>query len=334
MMHISKIADIVSGSIEGDNDLNIDGICDIENGKKNHLVYLKDEKYIKFLSSNSASVILLDSTIKLPTNINKTLIRVKNSSLSFIKLMKFFRIQKNPNFKEGIHKTAIIDGKASLSNDLTIGPHVTIEVGAVIGRNVVIKSGSFIGANSKIGDNTFINSNVSIYDNVDIGKNCLIESGTVIGSDGFGISTNNKIHYHIPHIGNVEIGDDVLIGSNCTIDRGTINSTKIGNNSKLDNMIHIGHNTAVGNNCIICGQTGIAGSVNIGDNVTIAGKVAIIDHLNIEDNVTILTGSCVFKSIKSNSLYSGNPARPHKNRVKEDIIISKLPDMYKNFIKK
>jgi len=333
MLYISKLAEIVNGTVIGDNNLQIDGICDIENGKKNHIAYIKNNKYLKYLNSNLSSAIIIDSSINLPIDFNKTIIKVKNAQIAFISLMQFYN-SKMLVSKKGIHKSSLIHESAILGEDIYIGPNVVIEENVVIGNKVKIFSGTYIGNNVEIGNNTCINSNVSIYHNVFIGNNCYIEAGTVLGSDGFGIISVDKLHHRIPHIGLLKIGNDVLIGSNCSIDRGTINDTSIGNNTKIDNMVHIAHNVVIGDSCLLCGQVGIAGSVKIGNNVTIAGKVAIIDHIVIGKNSTILTGSCVFKSIKENSLYSGNPARPHKNRVKEDIVVSKLPELYKKlFIK-
>ena len=334
MFDLCNIAKLVKGKIVGNTDLVIKGICDIELGKKDHIAYIKNNQFLKYLKSNKASVLLVDDSIKLPNDFNKTILKVNDSSLAFVSLMGYFRSIQFPPYKSGINKSASINKNAKLGKNIFIGPNAVIESGVVLGDDIFIGAGTYIGQNTKIGNKTYIHPNVSIYHNINIGKKCYIESGAVIGPDGFGILSNHNNNLRIPHIGTVVIGDDVLIGSNCCIDRGTINSTEIGDNTKLDNMVHIGHNTRIGKNCLICGQTGIAGSVKIDDNVTIAGKVGIIDHIHIGKNSTILTSSCVLKSIKPNSLYSGNPARPHKNRVKEDVIVSKLPNLYKKlFIK-
>ena len=156
-----------------------------------------------------------------------------------------------------------------------------------------------------------------------------IESGCIVGSSGFGLLTLNNQHQHIPHVGKVIIKDNVLIGSNCTIDRGTIDNTIINQGTKFDNIVHVGHNVIIGENCIICAQVGIGGSTSIGDNVVIGGQTGIIDHLNIENNVIIGPKSYVVKSIKKGLYFSGNPARKHKDHIRQTILISKLPDIYK-----
>jgi UDP-3-O-[3-hydroxymyristoyl] glucosamine N-acyltransferase len=167
-----------------------------------------------------------------------------------------------------------------------------------------------------------------------IGKNCKIKSGSIIGESGFGLVTDkDKKHHEIPHIGKVIIKDNVLIGGNCTIDKGTIDDTIIGNGTKFDNLVHIGHNVIIGDNCLICAQVGIGGSTKIDNHVIIGGQTGIIDNLLINENVIIGPKSYVIKSIEANTYVSGNPARNHRDHVKQDILISKLPEIYKKITK-
>ena len=187
--------------------------------------------------------------------------------------------------------------------------------------------------NSQIGKKTKINSNVSIYNKTSIGNEVIIESGSIIGSHGFGLTFHNGENHIIPHNGRVIIEDKVWIGSNCSIDRGTINDTIIGKGTKMDNLIQIAHNVKIGSNCVIAGHSAIAGSTNIGNYVTIAGKVGIIGHLTIEDNCTIASMSQVTKSLKQNSFVSGIPARDHKNNLKLTAQINKLDSLFKNLKK-
>lgn len=330
MNKISKICEIVNGEIYGDIDLDILGVCDIEVGKENHVSFILNDSYSKFLSTTKASVVIISKEIDISNINDKTFIFVDNPSKAFIKLLKFYNSYLD---LVGVSKTAMICESASIGKDCYIGENVVIHSNVKIGDRVKIKSGTVIDSNSIIDNDCFINSNVSINHNIKIGKRCYIESGSVIGSDGFGTVYYDNKHVRIPHIGTVVISNDVLIGSNCSIDRGTINNTEIGENTKLDNMVHIGHNVKIGKGCLICGQVGIGGSCNIGDNVIIGGKVGFIDHIDVGDNTKIVAHSMVYKSIPSNSYFSGDPARDHKQRIKQDIIISKITDIYKKIKK-
>ena len=169
-----------------------------------------------------------------------------------------------------------------------------------------------------------MSNNVVIEHDVVIGKNTIIQSGSVIGADGFGTVLDNGKHLNFPHIGKVIIGDDVWIGSNTTIDRGSIGDTIIGDNTKIDNLIQIAHNVRIGKSCLIASGTAIAGTSIIGDNVSIGGQVGIVGHLKIGDNCIIGAKSLVTKSFSGNIFISGNPAMLHKKRIKQDVALRKL----------
>jgi len=324
---LDEICKILDGKIFGNSDIVIKGLCDIEKGKSDYLSFIRHQSYEKFLTTTKASVIVVNLDFNIPSNSKKTFIKVKNPSLAFITILDYFK--NNKIIKSGLHNSAVISKSSKLGDGCFIGPNVIINDNTVIGDNVIIKGNTVIDSNCIIKSNTCINYNVTINRDVEIGSNCFIDSGTTVGSEGFGTYVHKGQHLNIPHIGKVVIEDDVLIGSNCSIDRGTINNTVIGCNSKLDNMIHIGHNVQLGQSCLICAQTGIGGSCNIGDNVIIGGKVGFIDHINIGENTSIVAHSMVFKSVRANSYISGDPARNHRDRIKQDVCISKLPNQFK-----
>jgi len=305
---ISEIANQINGIIEGNPDLEISGVCDIKKGQEGKITFLGNSKYMKFFNSTNSSAIIVDSKQSFDKS-DKTLIRVKNPHLGFAKTLELFQ-EKNYTRSE-IHPTAVFNNTVKIGKNVFIGPNV------------------YIGDYTTIGDNCTINANVTIYHQTEIRNSVTIDSGAIIGADGFGWVEDSGKHHKIPQIGNVIIYDDVWIGANCTIDRGTFNPTIIGESSKLDNQIHIAHNVQIGINCLIAGQTGIAGSTNIGNNVTIAGQCGIADNIEIGDNSIIAAKSAVLQSLPKNSFVSGNPARQHKNRIKQELIIQKLPEILK-----
>jgi UDP-3-O-[3-hydroxymyristoyl] glucosamine N-acyltransferase len=193
--------------------------------------------------------------------------------------------------------------------NVLVGNNCTIGSGSIIGSNTVIEQNVIIAENSVLG--SFIKLKNSI-----IGKSVIIQDGCKIGLKGFGFIPTNKINLKFPHIGKVVIGDNVEIGSNCTIDRGSIDDTVIGQNTYLDNQVHIAHNVKIGNNCMIAGQVGFAGSTIIGNNVSIGGQAGISGHLKIGNNVKIGGGSGVVKNVPDNSIVMGYPAVPLKEFLK------------------
>ena len=332
MISILEISKLINGKIVGNKNLEIENVCGIENGNVSCITYLKNSSFEKYINTNKASVFIVNKKLNLEKH-DKTFLVVENPSMSFIKVLDFFKSKKTLK-KTGISNKAIISPKAKIGKNVYVGPNVCIEEGAFIADYVSIHPGTFIGYNSIINKNTEICSNVTIHENVTIGENCRIDSGTVVGSEGFGIiSSSDNNNYNIPHLGCVIIENNVTIGSNCSIDRGTINDTVISEFTKLDNLIQIGHNVIIGRNCLIASQVGIAGSTKIGDNVIIAGQSGIIDHINVGDNSTIAVKSCVYKNLPENSFVSGIPAINHLDKLKQDIIIKKLPLIYKNIKK-
>jgi UDP-3-O-[3-hydroxymyristoyl] glucosamine N-acyltransferase len=266
------------------------------------------------------------SNVELDKN-TKTIIIVDNPSLGFAQTLEMFDKRK-PTF-EGIHKSAVIGTNVKLGKNLTILPNAVIEDNVELGDNSFIGAGVYIGNGSTIGYNSKINSNVTIYDFTIIGNHVTIDSGTVIGADGFGWVTDKGKHHKIPQIGRVVLGDYVWIGANCCIDRGTFKDTKIGKYSKLDNQIHIAHNVQIGESCLFAAMVGIAGSTIIGNYVTLAGQVGVVGHITIGDRVIVASKSAVMQSVQSGKFISGIPAQDHRLWLKQEIASKKIPDMMK-----
>ncbi len=316
MFLVSEISKLINGKIIGDSDFLIEGICSIKNGKINHMTYLKNSSYKRYLKKSNASVFIIDKDFN-EIYKDKIYIKVDNSGLAFIKVLKYFKKKIMTNNK----KNNISDAK--ILDNVSLGENVHI------GRNSIIYPGCYIGDNSIVGENCILYPNTILYKDVEIGNNCVIDAGCVIGADGFGLIQDNDISYNIPHIGKVLIGDYVTIGSNTCIDRGTIDDTIIEDNVKIDNMVQIAHNVKINNNCVIAGQVGIAGSTVLYENVKIGGGVSIIDNLEIGKNSVILGNSFVWKNVKENSFISGDPAEDHKLRLKKIASLNRIVEKNK-----
>ena len=313
MISIIEISNMIGGKIVGNDDILVEGICGIKNGKKKHLTYVKNDSYKKYIKNCQASVFIVDNDYSDFLK-SKTFIKVKNSGLSFIKILEIFKNKLEPHKQS----SPALGDNVKIANNVTLGKNVTI------GDNSVIHPGCFIGDNSKIGNETILFPNVVIYNNVKIGNSCIIDGGCIIGADGFGLIEDDDIFHNIPHIGKVIIGNNVTIGSNTCIDRGTIDDTVIKNNVKIDNLVQIAHNVVIHDNCIIAGQVGIAGSTTLHKNVKVGGRSGIIDHLSIGENSIIAGNSFVWKSIDRDSFISGDPAEDHKTRLKKIAAFNKL----------
>ncbi|MDR1742179.1 MAG: UDP-3-O-(3-hydroxymyristoyl)glucosamine N-acyltransferase [Synergistaceae bacterium] len=230
--------------------------------------------------------------------------------------------------KRGIHWAAAVAKGAHVSNAAWVGPMCVVEDGASIGNGARLLSSVFVGSGASIGDGTVIEPNVSIMQGVRIGKNCVVHANTAIGCDGFGFLPGPDGLVKIPQIGGVEVGDDVEIGACCAIDRGAIGDTVVGDGTKIDNHVQIGHNVKIGRHCVICAMSGIAGSSVVEDGVTIAVQVGVTDHARIGAGATLAGRAGVTNDVPPGLVVSGFPARPHGEAKRAQVLAMRLPELY------
>jgi len=322
---IKELAELVDGRLEGNGSVIISGIRGIKEAKIGDITFLANRRYMAFVKTTKASAIIALPDIFIPED--KVVIRHKNPSFAFAKLMDVLYPDKN-FFYIGIHPTAVIGKGVKLGKDISIQPYVVIEDGASIGEKTVIGAGAFIGRKTSIGAGTLIYPRVTIREKITIGSRCIIHSGTVIGSDGFGYILVKGVHHKIPQAGTVIIEDDVEIGANVTIDRARFDKTWIKQGTKIDNLVQIAHNVVIGKNSIIVAQVGISGSTVIGDNVILAGQAGIAGHINVGDNAIVAAQAGVTKSVPKGVMVSGYPAAEHSNARKIHALVNRLPKLY------
>jgi len=329
-----QVAEIVGGDVEGNDQVSIDSLAKIENGKEGSLSFLGNPKYKKFLDSSKSSIVIVADNFVSDKNLTKTLIKVKDPNEAFSKLLDLFGNQTSS--RSGIDKLSSVDNTVSIGKDVYLGAFSICEKDSIIGKNCKIYSQVYVGENVKIGSNTIVYPGVKIYNNSVIGNNCIIHSGTVIGSDGFGFNLDkNGNQLKVNHNGNVIIEDNVEIGANCTVDKATLGSTLIKEGVKLDNE----DNVEIGENTVIAACVGIAGSTTIGKNCMIGGQAGISGHLKIGDRVMVQAQSGVMKNIPSDSTVMGMPAFNYLDYNKSYVhfknlpkIMSKLNDLFKKTI--
>lgn len=323
---LRELADFVQGQLTGGDKIEIFGVAGIEDAKEGQITFLSNPKYATNINTTAASAIVVPSEI---TSALKPLIRVKNSYLAFAKIMTLFASDQ-PTLPAGIHKTAIIGGNVKIPQNAAVGAYSLIGNDVSIGENTVIYPHVYVGDRTRIGSDALIYPLVSIRNDIEIGNKVIIHSGAVIGSDGFGFApTGDGKNFKIPQLGKVIIGNEVEIGANVTIDRGTMGATRIGNGTKIDNLVQIAHNVEIGENCLIVAQVGISGSTKIGNNVVIAGQAGIIGHITIGDKAKIGAQAGVTRSVESGEVVSGYPARPHREALRIDAQLHKLPELVK-----
>jgi UDP-3-O-[3-hydroxymyristoyl] glucosamine N-acyltransferase len=316
---LKNIASFVDGDISGNPNLEIIGVSEIQNGHSGTISFLGNQSYRKYMDSTEASAVIVSDEKYLS---GKDGIIVKDPQLAIAKVLSmFFPEEYKPR---GIHPNAVIDSSAIIGKNITIESGAVIESGVTISDNTFIGANTFIGEKSKIGSNSKIYQNVVIYHEVHIGNSTTIHASAVIGCDGYGFVKDENGHFKIPQTGNVLIGDNVEIGASSVIDRATIGQTIIGNMTKVDNLVHIGHNVQIGNNCLITAQVGIAGSAKINNNCSFGGQSGVAPHVEIGPKSIIASKSGVTKSLSGGEMYGGFPARPIKEQNKRDAVHSEV----------
>ena len=306
---VQWIANFIGAELVGNTSALATGINEIHKVEEGDIVFVDHPKYYEKCISSAATVIIINKKTDFPPE--KTLLIVNEPFESYLKLVNHF------------HPFAPSSKNISDS--------------AMIGRNTVIMPNCFIGNHVQIGDDCIIHPNVTILDHCVIGNSVIIQAGTVIGSDAFYYNKRNDrdVHYKkMTSCGRVVIEDHVEIGANCTIDRGVSGDTLIETGTKIDNLVHIGHDTEVGRNCLFAGQVGIAGATKIEDNVILWGQVGVSKTLTIGRNAVVYAQSGVKDSIEGDKVYFGSPVEEAREKMKEFVWIKRIPQLWEKVMGK
>jgi UDP-3-O-[3-hydroxymyristoyl] glucosamine N-acyltransferase len=320
----SQISEILEGEVVGNPNAEVFKLSKIEEGSEGSLSFLSNPKYLNYIYSTNASVVIVNNTFVIEKEIKTTLIKVADAYGAFTKILEFYSQPKNN--KTGIETQSVISDNVKYGENLYLGSFSYIGQNTILGDNVKIYPNSFIGENVVIGNNVSIFAGAKIHSDTIIGNNCAIYSGAIIAADGFGFAPNaDGTFTKIPQIGNVIIEDNVDIGACTTIDRATMGSTIIRKGVKLDNQIQIAHNVEIGENTVIAAQTGIAGTTKIGKNCMIGGQVGIAGHLIIGNNVRVQAQSGIGRNVKDNEILQGSPSFGYNDYSKSYVHFKNLP---------
>jgi len=316
---LGEIVDYVGARFDGPRAQSVIGIAPLGEATSEELSFLANPKYRAQLEVTAAGAILVPANLE---GADSRWIRVENPYFAMARIAtRWFTRRSMP---QGISPKAVIAPDAKLGANVAIGPFVTIGNDVAIGDDVVIFQNVSIEAGSTIGDKTIIYPNVVIYDGTRVGNRCIIHATVVIGSDGYGFTMHEGKHHKIPQTGIVRVEDDVEIGAGTTIDRATFGETVIGEGTKIDNLVQIGHNVRIGKHCLLVSQVGIAGSAELGDYVFVAGQGGIGGHLKIGNRVQVGGGSKVFADVADGMKVMGSPAIPIRDYARLQLMLKRL----------
>jgi len=301
-----KLAEITGAKVQGDPEYQINSVADLESATASDASFLSNPLYAPLLKKTEAGVVCIDSTAEqLP---GKNYLICENSSLAFQKIAELLYGDRKPTGFTGIHPTAVIHESAKIGPNVTICPHAVIDAHVEIGAGTIVGPFTYIGADVHVGESCILHAHSVVREYCWLGNRVILQPGAVVGSCGFGYSTNEKgEHIKLNQIGNVVLEDDVEIGANTTIDRARFKTTRVAKGTKIDNLVQIAHNVELGEHNILAAQTGVAGSSKTGRNVIMGGQVGIVGHVEIAPFTFLATRSGVSKSLTKSGKYAGGP---------------------------
>lgn len=311
---LQELAEFLHGTLENDNpELVITAVNGLEAAGPHDITFAVPP-YVDYCHLSKAGVLVLAPEDRIQGEL-RPIIRVENPRAAFAELLELFRAPEE--VERVISPLACVSADAKIGENVAIQPFAVVEAGAEIGDNTIIYPHVYVGKRVKVGRDSVIYPNVTIREDCVIGERNILQAGCVIGGDGFGYVTANGKHSKVLQTGNVILGDDVEIGNNSCIDRATVDSTIVGKGTKLDNLVHLGHNDIIGENCLLVAHVGISGSVTMGNNNTFGGQAASVGHITIGDNNTFAGRCGVIGNVGDNNFMAGFPAQPHKEWLRQ-----------------
>ncbi|MGH7559496.1 MAG: UDP-3-O-(3-hydroxymyristoyl)glucosamine N-acyltransferase [Gemmatimonadales bacterium] len=316
------VAELVGGRLIGNGDLVLAAVGPLDGAEPDTLSFLASSRYLpRFRESRAGAVLLRADCEREPLGPPvRIVVEDPHGALARAVGAMF------PPLVNGrdVHPTARLGPGVRLGAAVSVGPHAVVGRGVVLGDRVVLGAGVVLEDGVEVGDDTVLGPHVVCQAGTRVGRRCVIKAGAVLGGTGFGYLSSPSGHERIPHVGGVVVGDDVDIGANCCIDRGSIDDTVIGSGTRLDNLVHVGHNSRVGARCLIMGGSVLAGSADLGDGVVVAGHSAIGGHVKVGDGARIGAKSGVISPVPAGADWTGYPARPHREFLRAQAALYRL----------
>lgn len=321
-MKLAHLAHLAGADLVGSAEVEIVAVTDLEHAHPQALVMVTDPRRLPAAEASPAGALLVSASA--PASAKPTL-RAANLRAAFARALAAFAPARDTG--GGIHPSAVVALGATLGAQVSLGPLAVVEAGAAIGARTSIGAGATIGARVRIGADCIVHPQAAIYPDSVIGDRVIIHSGAVIGSDGFGYATDEGVHLKIPHLGRVVIEDDVEIGANTTVDRATLGETRIGRGTKIDNLVQVAHSVVIGEGVLVLALAGFSGSVTVGPGAIVAGQVGVRDHITIGAGARVVGQAGVTKDVDPGATVSGYPAQNHRDALRLDAAIRRVPDL-------
>lgn len=320
---VAALAEKLKGKLVGNGDVVINDAMSLDKASAKDIAFAVNE-YLDYVPMAKAGAVIVEKEVP---NAPMPLLVVDNAKVAFAQVLEWLR---PPVVCEiGVHETALIGKNVTLGENVSIGAFCMVCDNAVLGDNVILHPYAYVGHNTKIGKDSTLYVGAVVHENCVLGERVVLRSKAVVGGEGFGFATENGVHTHIPQVGNVVLEDDVEVGSCSCIDNATMGSTIVRRGTKIDNLVHLGHNVEIGEDCFLIAQVGIAGSTKCGNHVIFAGQTGCTGHITIGDNIVFAGKTGITGNVPNPGMYAGFPERPHKEWLRQAAYEKKLPDLIK-----
>ena len=327
---LAELASLLGARLVGDGTVEITGVAGLREARRGDVTFLVNPRYEAYLKDTGASAVLVPEAradCAIPQLV------AGDPYFAFLKAVKIFR-QERPRPPVGVHPTAVLGRDVVLGADVSIGPHTVVEEGAVLGDRAVVMAQCYVGHRVQLGPDSFLYPQVVVREDCRLGARVVLHSNVTIGADGFGYARNEGSLFKVPQVGNVVLEDDGEVGAGTCIDRATTGTTRIGEGTKIDNLVQVGHNVELGRHVIVAAMSGIAGSTRIADDVTIGAQAGVTGHIVIGQGATVASRGGVTKSVPPGAVVSGMlPARPHGVERRIQASIARLPQLVQRLLR-
>jgi UDP-3-O-[3-hydroxymyristoyl] glucosamine N-acyltransferase len=325
---LADLAGLVGGRVEGDPDREVEAVRTLDVAGPRDLSFLNHSRYRAQALASAAGALLVSPDLAADLRAGdhpRDLLVVSDTAFALSRLLPLFYPPEVP--EPGIHPTAVVEPEAVVDPTAWVGPYAVIGAGSRIGPRAAVHAHVVVGRRCAVGEGSVLHPHAVLYPETEVGSGSIVHAGAVLGADGFGYATSGGAHHKVPQVGRVALGNEVEVGANSTIDRATLGETRIGDGTKIDNLVQVGHNVQVGRHCILCGQAGIAGSTKLGDYVVLAGQAGVSGHIHLGDGAQVAAKSAALTSVEPRTQVAGIPAIELRRWRRQAVLISRLEEM-------
>jgi UDP-3-O-[3-hydroxymyristoyl] glucosamine N-acyltransferase len=325
---LADLAELVGGRVEGNPDCTVQAVRTLEAAGPRDLSFLNHARYREQALASKAGALLVAANLASGDFRDfgrRPLLVVDDTAYALSLLLNRLHAPEAP--EPGVHPTAVLEPGCEVDPSAHVGPYAVIGSGTRIGARAAIHPHVVIGKGCSVGEGAVLHPHAVLYDRTEVGAGSIVHAGVILGADGFGYATHGGVHHKVPQVGRVVLEKDVEVGANSAIDRATLGETRIGEGTKIDNLVQVGHNVQTGRHCILCGQAGIAGSTQLGNYVVLAGQAGVSGHIKLGDGAQVAAKSAALTSVEPGTQVAGIPAVELRKWRRQSVMIARLEEM-------